>query len=128
MAPRTKQHPSNDSSARIADTAAHLAVSKKAGRVRILDLKGLTDFADFFVICSGGSDLHVKAIVDAIEEGLKQETVKPWHIEGYQNLRWVLLDYVDVVVHVFDRETRDYYALEKLWGDAETREVSDSLA
>lgn len=78
---------------------------------------------DFFVICSGGSDVHVKAISDAVEEGLEARDVKKWHIEGYRHRRWVLLDYVDVVVHIFNRKAREYYALERLWGDAKSERV-----
>ena len=125
MNPRSRTISSTNTSAQIADRAAHLAVSKKADKVRILKLTGLADFADFFVICSGGSDLHVKAIANAIEDGL-DELASPWHVEGYRNLRWILLDYVDVVIHVFDSETRDFYGLERLWGDAEVREVADA--
>lgn len=71
------------------------------------------------MIATGNSDTQVKAIVDAITDGLEPE-VKPWHTEGYESLRWVLLDYVDVVVHVFQRQVREYYDLERLWADAET--------
>jgi len=90
-----------------------------------MDLRGLTTITDFFVICSGDSDTQVKAIADAIEEGLKKENICYWHKEGYENLRWVLLDYVDVVVHVFQRDVREYYSLETLWGDAKIKEVKE---
>jgi len=87
-------------------------------------LQGLTTITDYFVIASGASDTQVKAIVDAVTEGLEPE-IKPWHIEGYNQLRWVLLDFVDVVVHVFQRQVRDYYDIERLWADAEIREYSE---
>ena len=77
------------------------------------------------VIASGTSDVQVRAIADAIVEGLKGDGETPWHVEGYEGKRWVLLDYVDVVIHVFDEETRDYYQLERLWGDAKFREFED---
>ncbi len=93
--------------------------------VRILDLRELTSVTDFFVICSGSIDLHVKAISDAIVESLEKKKVKVWHIEGYSALRWVLLDYVDVVIHIFDKDARDYYGLERLWGDAPTQALSE---
>lgn len=93
----------------------------------LLDLRKLSPIADFFVVCSGVADVHVKAISDAVLDGLsaEPERSKAWHIEGYDTLRWVLLDYVNVVVHVFQRETRDYYSLEKFWGDAPREEIHD---
>lgn len=98
---------------------AHLTLSKKAADIKILDLRKLTTITDFFVICTGGSDTHVKAISDAVIEGSRRFGEKPWHREGAGSKSWVLLDYVDVVVHIFLNETRKFYALEKLWGDAE---------
>jgi ribosome-associated protein len=108
----------------IAQAAGNIAVSKKAIDVRILDLRGLTGITDYFVVCSGELDIHVKAISDAIIDGLEKEKVKVWHIEGHSALKWVLLDYVDVVVHVFQRQARDFYGLERLWGDAPAEEFS----
>ena len=105
--------------------AAELALTKKAENVISMELKGLTSTCDYFVICNGTSDIQVKAISDAIADGLTEEGEKPWHIEGTEGKRWILLDYVDVVVHVFDEETRDYYQLERLWGDAKTVEFAD---
>ncbi|MCH8010844.1 MAG: ribosome silencing factor [Candidatus Marinimicrobia bacterium] len=104
-----------------------LAASKKAEEITLLDLHKLTSITDFFIICTGNSDVQVKAISDAIVEGMKSE-VKPWHIEGRENLRWVLLDFVDVVVHIFHREARDFYQLERLWADApmEVIELEDT--
>ena len=109
----------------LAKAISILALSKKAQEIRILDLRGLTDITDFFVICSGDSDLHIKAIADAIMEGTKELQAKVWHIEGYKALSWVLLDYINVVAHIFRPETRERYALEKLWGDAPTQKVKD---
>jgi ribosome-associated protein len=112
---------SEERSARVAE----YALSKKAENVLTMDLRGLTSTCDFFVIASGTSDVQVKAIADAVKNGLSDEGEKPWHVEGYEGKRWVLLDYVDVVVHVFDEETRDYYQLERLWGDAKFRTFED---
>jgi len=106
----------------LARRAAVAACNKKATDVKILKLQELSSVADYFVICSGDVDIHVKAIVDEIKRELKHE-IKPWHIEGYQHLHWVLLDYVDFVVHVFHKETRDYYNIERLWADAPTEIV-----
>jgi len=105
--------------------AAHLCLEVKAQDVIILNLKKLTTVADYFVICSGDSDVQVKAIADKVKEELKKEGIRAWHDEGYKNRSWILLDYVDVVVHVFHREARMFYSLEKLWGDAKVERVKD---
>ena len=104
---------------------ARLSFEKKAADVTIMDLRELTTITDYFVICSGDSDFQVKAITDHIIERLKQEGIQVWHTEGYQALNWVLLDLVDVVIHIFKPEIRAYYALERLWGDAKFIEVKD---
>lgn len=83
-----------------------------------MDLRKISTVADFFVICSGASDVQVKAIADAVVEGLEDKGVISWHTEGYGARRWVLIDFVDVVVHVFHVKAREYYMLESLWGDA----------
>jgi len=104
---------------------ANLTLVKKAEDVKILDLRDITTITDYFVICSGDSEIQVKAISDFILESLKQQQIKVWHSEGYQALSWVLLDLVDVVVHIFKPDIREYYALEKLWGDAKFIEIKD---
>ncbi len=98
--------------------AAEAAASKKAADLVGLDLSDLDGVADFFLICSGASEPQVKAIAEAVEEKLKAIGARPWHVEGREGRRWVLLDYVDLVVHVFHEKTREYYLLERLWGDA----------
>lgn len=98
--------------------AAEAAASKKAVDLVGLDLSDLDGVADFFLICSGSSEPQVKAIAEAVEEKLRALGARPWHIEGREGRRWVLLDYVDLVVHVFHEKTREYYLLERLWGDA----------
>jgi len=115
-------------SMKLAQRISKLAWEKKGQEILILDMRELTDVTDFFVIISGESDLHVKAITDYIETELEKERIKPWHKEGYQFLNWVLLDYVDVVVHVFRAEIREYYALEKLWADAKFTKVGEDAA
>lgn len=107
----------------IARTAGRLALSKKGYDVKILKLKSITSICDYFVIVSGDVDIHVKAIAEVINEGLLERGVKPWHREGTRGGRWILLDYVDVVVHIFQKSTREFYALEKLWGDAPVEEI-----
>jgi ribosome-associated protein len=96
-----------------------LAADRKALDLVQLDLRGIIGYTDYFVICSGRSDRQVKAIHDAIYEGMKkQHGVLPERVEGLPQARWVLMDYLDVVVHVFTPETREYYRLEQLWGEA----------
>jgi ribosome-associated protein len=102
----------------VARLAGELALSKKAEDVLILDMREVSSVADYFVICSGTSEVQVKAIADAVLEGLEKEGLKPWHTEGFTARRWILIDFVDVVVHDFHAKTREYYMLERLWGDA----------
>ena len=104
---------------------ADYSLEKKAEDVIILDLKNITTVTDYFVICTADSTAQVKAVTDYIIEKLKEQKIKVWHTEGYESLTWVLLDLVDVVVHIFQPETRQFYKLEKLWGDAEITKVED---
>jgi ribosome-associated protein len=98
--------------------AARTAVSKKAQDIIALDLREVSGVADYFLICSGTSEVQVKAIAEAIDDRLRDEGARSWHVEGFEGRRWVLLDFVEVVVHVFHEKTREYYLLERLWGDA----------
>ncbi|HHS14418.1 MAG TPA: ribosome silencing factor [bacterium] len=109
----------------LARKAVEYAQTKKALDIKLMDLREVTSVADFFVICHGESDVQVRAISEAVLEGLRKEGARVWHREGMDFCRWVLLDYVDVVVHVFLEETRDFYCLEKLWGDAKVQQFSD---
>jgi ribosome-associated protein len=102
-----------------AQRAAALALDTKANDVVLLGLKDVTDLTDFFVIASGTSDTHVRSIAEHIQQELKREGVTVAHVEGLTQGRWVLLDYVDFVVHVFHPTLRDFYQLERLWSDAE---------
>ncbi len=110
---------------RLARRLAEVALEKKAFDVLIMDLRKLTGVTDFFVLCSADSDTQIKAIVDHIVDEMEKRQQKVWHVEGYENLSWVLLDYVDVVVHVFHKNTRAFYNLENLWGDAKTEVIED---
>jgi ribosome-associated protein len=98
--------------------AAEAALSRKAGDLVALDLRDLEGVADYFLICSAESEIQVRAIAEAVEEKLSAAGAEPWHVEGREGRRWVLLDYVEFVVHVFHVRTREYYLLERLWGDA----------
>jgi len=103
-----------------------LAQDKKGQQIVVLNIAKLTNIADYFIIISGDSDVHVKAITDHIEKELKSQEFHTYYKEGYQYLNWVVLDYVDVVVHIFKRESREYYAIERLWADAEIEFVLES--
>ncbi|HVX40586.1 MAG TPA: ribosome silencing factor [Gemmatimonadaceae bacterium] len=103
----------------LAQRAAQIAIDNKAQDVVLLDLRGVTDMTDFFIIASGTSDTHVSAIGQHIVEEMKKEGNPAHHIEGLEKGRWVLLDFVDFVVHVFHPTLRNFYQLERLWADAE---------
>jgi ribosome-associated protein len=98
--------------------AVAAADDRKAIDLKVLHLARVSDFTDYFLICSGSNERQVQAIANGIEERLREEGARPLHIEGYNRGQWVLLDYGDLVVHVFDGQTRGFYALERLWADA----------
>jgi ribosome-associated protein len=103
----------------IAKLAANAAADKKARDVVILDIKGLSVIADFFVICSGNSSTQVQAIAKEVREKLEKRDIVCRGVEGLDEAKWVLLDFGDVVVHIFRQEEREFYNLERLWGDAQ---------
>lgn len=98
---------------------------KKGYDIKILDLTGLSAMADYFIICSADAGVHVKAIADEVDKKLRKDGLKCYHREGYNSLNWVLLDYFDVVLHVFKKESREFYNLEKLWGDAKIIDIEN---
>jgi ribosome-associated protein len=108
--------------------AADAAYGKNATDVVALDLHRAAAFTDYFLMCSGRSARQVRAIVDAIDDALRRRQVRATHIEGYDRGDWVLMDYFDFIVHVFVPETREFYALERLWGSADRLEVPDPNA
>jgi len=105
--------------------AVRAALDKKAVDVVVLDLRGTPAFTDFFVLCSGLNQRQVKAIADAVEDTLRAAKVRATHVEGYEHAEWILLDFFTFIVHVFTPQTRAFYSLERLWGDAERIEVTD---
>jgi ribosome-associated protein len=113
------------SSEKLSDLIVKGMQEKKATDIVVLDLRKVKNaVADFFVLCSGSSDKQLDAITDSIdEEVFKALKENPWHIEGKNNKEWMLLDYIDVVAHVFRKDRRQFYALEKLWGDADIIEI-----
>jgi ribosome-associated protein len=100
------------------------AEDKKAADLVLLDLRKAAGFADYFLICSGANPRQIRAIADAIIEAVGADGSKPAHVEGYERSEWVLLDYFDFIVHVFALETRQFYSLERLWGNAERVQIS----
>lgn len=98
--------------------AVHAALDRKARDLKVLNLGPVSDFTDYFLICSGTSERQVQAISEAIQEALAAEGVRPLHVEGQRGGHWVLLDYGDLVAHVFQPEPREFYGLERLWADA----------
>jgi len=112
-------------STQLTEKITSLIFNKKGYDVKVLDLRKLTTMSDYFIICSADSDTQVKAIADEVDKSLRDEGIRSWHKEGYKALSWVLLDYVDVVVHIFKKDARLFYNLEKLWGDAPVIDVKD---
>ena len=107
----------SDITSRVRDAVA-AADDRKAVDLKVLHLEKVTDFTDYFLICSGTSERQVQAIADAVLERMREEKVRPLHVEGFNRGQWVLLDFGDFVVHIFQEEPRKFYALERLWGDA----------
>jgi ribosome-associated protein len=108
--------------------AVRAALDKKATNIVVLDLRNTQAFTDFFVLCSGQNPRQVKAIADNVEDELRAVKVRPAHVEGYDRSEWVLMDFFTFIVHVFAPHTREFYALERLWGDAERIEITDEPA
>jgi len=103
--------------------SGRFALGKKANDVLVIDLTGLTDIADAFLLATGTSERHVKTISDGIEEGMKEKGIKASSVEGYDQGRWVIMDYGDMIVHVFLEELRELYDLEGLWIEAKRQKM-----
>ena len=99
-------------------TAVTAMQDRQAIDLLVLDLDEISEFTEYFLLCSGSSERQVRAIADGVDEKLRQQGSRPLHVEGYDNGQWVLLDYGDFLVHIFSHEMREYYRLEKLWADA----------
>ena len=100
-------------------------LEKKALDVIMIDVRKITTLTDYFVTCTSESEPQTRAITDHIHENMKEDGMKAWHIVGYEYLDWVLLDYVNIVVHVFSRDSRSYYDLERLWADGNITPIKD---
>ncbi len=101
------------------------AKEKKPDFIKILNVSKITSLTDYFVIIKGSSNIHLRSIADNIKKKMKENGQNVWHIEGYENAKWILMDYVDVVIHIFDDETYYYYDIESLWGDAEVEKIEN---
>lgn len=109
-----------------AKLAAKALDGKKGLDIKIIKVRDVSSIADYFVIATGTSNTHVKALADEVEFKLDQEGISVSHVEGYRSDSWILLDYVDVVVHVFSEQAREYYSLERLWQDGEQIDISST--
>jgi ribosome-associated protein len=107
----------------LTERIAELASDRKAADIRVIDLRGVVGYTDYFVICSGNTDRQTRAIHDAIHRALKDDGLLPRRVEGEAQATWILMDYLDCVVHIFTPETRSFYRLEQLWGEAPVRSV-----
>lgn len=108
----------------LAHSAVEAILDRKGFDIRVLDMRKVSGVADLFVVASGAADLQVRALADAVQEQIREEHgERPWHVEGMEHLQWVVLDYVDLVVHLFLPEKRAFYNLERLWGDAPIEDV-----
>lgn len=123
--PRTKRSTRTPRLPSELKTAIDAASSRKATGAIVLDLRKTGAFTDYFLICTGSNPRQVQAIADAIEQALKAVKVRPTHVEGYDRAEWVLLDYFDFIVHVFSPSARQFYGLERLWGEAARIEIPD---
>lgn len=121
--PRKKKQDSE----KLADLVVKGMQEKKASDIVVMDLRQVKNaVADFFVLCSGNSDKQLNAISDSVDEFVYKDLKEnPWHTEGKNNKEWMLLDYISVVAHIFKKDRREFYSLEKLWGDAKTTVVED---
>ena len=107
---------------------SRVAADRKASDVVVLDMRDASAITDYFLICSGGSERQVQAIADAIDEQLSRSGIASLGVEGYREGRWILMDYGDVIVHVFSQETREFYDLERLWANAPKIDLSHEIA
>ena len=113
----------NRSAKAFALAAARLAAGRHCSDIVVLDLKGKSPATDYFVIATGTSDRQMRTVADEISEAAKKQSLQRFGRAGYEKARWILLDYIDVVIHIFDKQYRDYYDLELLWGDAEKLKI-----
>lgn len=124
-APKSEKRPSRTRLPAAITTAIESAQGKKASHVIVLNLKKSSAFTDYFVLCTGQNVRQVTAIADAVQDALRALQLRPSHVEGYDRAEWVLMDYFDFIIHVFTPSTREFYSLDRLWGQAERIEIPD---
>ena len=125
--PKQKKTKSNPTGSQLhAQRISELMLDKKALDIIIIDVRKITTLTDFFVVCTSESEPQTRAITDHINLTMKKEGSESWHIEGYQHLDWVLVDFVNTVAHIFSKETREYYEFERLWADGVITMVQDN--
>ena len=117
----------NNESKKIVKIVTKCLLEKKACDIKLINVEKLTSLTDIFIVCSSESDPQTKAITNHIKDSLSKQGIKSWHTEGYQQLRWVLIDYVDIVINIFNKEARGYYNIERLWADADIKLIEESL-
>ena len=110
---------------KIVKNITQLMIDKKALDITLIDLKKITTLTDYFIICTSESDPQTRAIFNHIKDELIKDKIKPWKTEGYEHLQWVVMDYINFVVHIFNKKTREYYDFERLWGDAKIIKIID---
>src|SRR5690554_2084865 len=111
---------------KIVEVITEALLSKKGKDITVLDVSELTTLADYFVVCHGTSDVQVKALADAVEDDVRKKTgEKAWKKEGLQSRNWIILDFVNIVVHIMNKEKRDYYGIERMWNDANITHIED---
>ncbi len=112
----------------LAKKLAKLAFIKKAHKITLIDLRKISDVTDFFIICSGDSDTQVRAIANSIMEEVKKLNISSYHFEGFENAEWIIIDFVDIVFHVFQNKTREFFNLEKIWGEAKQDILQEKIS
>lgn len=114
-------------SKQIVEVITEALLSRKGKEITVLDVSELTTLTDYFVVCHGNSDVQIKALADAVEDDVREKAgEKPWKKEGLQGRSWVILDYVNIVVHIMSKEKRDFYGIERMWNDAEITQIKDA--
>ena len=110
----------------ILDKIINCLLDKKAIEINVIDVKKLTSLTDTFIVCSSESEPQTKALMSHVTDTLSIDKIKPLHIEGHENLKWVLIDYANIVINIFNKQTREYYNIERLWGDAKIKKIKES--
>ena len=117
----------NNESKKIIEIVTNCLLEKKASDIKLINVTKLTSLTDIFIICTSDSDPQTKAIANHIKDSLSKQGIKSWHTEGYQYLNWVLIDYVNVVVNIFNNEARNFYDIERLWADADIKTIKTEV-